>query len=100
MRTLSRDMRAGERRESIANFSSVPLSAKPDTDAPTTTPIKPIIVIFQENCSFDQYFGSYPNVANLPGENPFHALPNTPTVNNLQTAGLLTSNPNSAMRSA
>lgn len=65
-------------------------------ETPTTTPIKHIVVIFQENRSFDQYFATYPFSANLPGENPFHARPDTPTVNGLSTAGLLTSNPNSA----
>ncbi|MGB2593182.1 MAG: alkaline phosphatase family protein, partial [Candidatus Acidiferrum sp.] len=47
----------------------------------TTTPIKHLVIIFQENVSFDHYFGSYPNAMNLKGENPFHADPNTPTVN-------------------
>ena len=27
----------------------------------TTTPIKHVVVIFQENISFDHYFGTYPN---------------------------------------
>src|SRR5208282_5389363 len=27
---------------------------------PTTTPIKHLVVIFQENISFDHYFGTYP----------------------------------------
>ncbi len=27
--------------------------------APTTTPIKHVVVIFQENVSFDHYFGTY-----------------------------------------
>ena len=27
----------------------------------TTTPIKHLVVIFQENVSFDHYFGTYPN---------------------------------------
>ena len=62
----------------------------------TTTPIKHIVVIFQENRSFDQYFASYPFAANLAGEPPFYARPKTPSVNGLLTAGLLTSNPNSA----
>ena len=31
---------------------------------PTLTPIKHIVVIFQENVSFDHYFASYPNAAN------------------------------------
>ncbi len=40
------------------------------------------------------YFGTYPNAANLSGEPVFTAKPNTPGVNGL-TPGLLTSNPNS-----
>jgi len=28
---------------------------------PTETPIDHVIVIFQENVSFDHYFGTYPN---------------------------------------
>jgi phospholipase C len=59
----------------------------------TYTPIKHVVVIFQENVSFDHYFGTYPNAANLPGERPFHAAPATPTVNGLSGA-LLTANPN------
>jgi len=59
---------------------------------PTTTPIKHVVVIFQENVSFDHYFGTYPNAANTSGE-PFHARPGTPSVNGL-TSALLTANPN------
>ena len=77
-------------------LAALPVSAAPVKDAPTTTPIKHIVVIFQENRSFDQYFATYPFAANLTGENPFHARPDTPTVNGLSTAGLLTNNPNSA----
>ena len=29
----------------------------------TATPIKHLVVIFQENVSFDHYFGTYPNAA-------------------------------------
>jgi phospholipase C len=61
----------------------------------TTTPIKHVVVIFQENCSFDHYFGTYPVAANLPGETPFHARPGTPSVNGL-SPGLLQLNPNLA----
>lgn len=61
----------------------------------TTTPIKHIIVIFQENVSFDHYFGTYPQATNPAGEPRFYASPNTPTVNGLSPQ-LLTSNPNSA----
>jgi phospholipase C len=60
----------------------------------TATPIKHLVVIFQENVSFDHYFATYPNAANPPGEPAFHAVPGTPSVNNLVTAHLLTNNPN------
>ncbi len=40
----------------------------------TATPIKHLVVIFQENVSFDHYFGSYPNAQNNAGETPFAAL--------------------------
>jgi phospholipase C len=67
--------------------------ADPD-DFPTNSPIKHVIVIFQENVSFDHYFGTYPFAANLPGETPFHAKDDTPWVNSLLSAGLLDRNPN------
>ncbi len=60
---------------------------------PTTTPIKHLVVIFQENESFDHYFGTYPNAANPTGEPKFVAAPDTPSVNGL-TEALLSSNPN------
>src|SRR5262245_45103855 len=56
----------------------------------TATPIKHLVVIFQENVSFDHYFGTYPHA---PG---FLAKDDTPPVNNLEAAGLLGKNPNSA----
>ncbi len=62
----------------------------------TTTPIKHIVVIFQENVSFDHYFATYPHAANPTGEPAFHARRDTPRVNNLLTGGLLDENPNSA----
>jgi phospholipase C len=66
--------------------------------APTATPIKHLVVIFQENISFDHYFGTYPYAANPKGEPAFYAKPGTPSVNNL-LGGLLTNNPN-ALNSA
>ncbi len=45
----------------------------PSTATTTTTPIKHLIVIFQENISFDHYFATYPNSKNLLDEPPFHA---------------------------
>ena len=67
----------------------------------TSTPIKHVVVLFDENESFDHYFGTYPYAANTDGST-FHAKPGTPKVNGLYSsitskgpAGpLLTSNPN------
>jgi phospholipase C len=69
-----------------------------------TTPIKYVVVIFQENVSFDHYFATYPQALNAPtdpaGTPQWKPLPNTPSVNGLGPAGstatLLTHNPNSA----
>jgi len=62
---------------------------------PTTTPIKHVIVIFDENISFDHYFATYPHATNPQGEPAFHAKDDTPRANNLLSGGLLTENPNS-----
>src|SRR5512142_1351037 len=56
------------------------------------TPIQHLVVIFQENVSFDRYFGTYPNATNTSGE-PFYAIHKKATVNGLSNA-LLTANPN------
>ncbi len=61
----------------------------------TATPIKHLVVIFQENVSFDHYFGTYPNAANAAGEPAFNAAHGTPGVNGL-TDDLLNNNPNTA----
>jgi phospholipase C len=84
----------------------------PPTPTTASAAIKHVVVIFGENISFDHYFGTYPNAANLPGETPFAAataataaaaaaagvagLPATPAnmVNYISTPALLTSNPN------
>jgi phospholipase C len=55
--------------------------------------IQHIVVIFDENISFDHYFATYPVALNPAGEPAFHALPNTPRVDGLNPA-LLTANPN------
>jgi len=62
----------------------------------TTTPIKHLVVIFDENISFDHYFATYPNATNPASEPQFTPLTGTSTVNNLLSGGLLTENPNSA----
>jgi phospholipase C len=67
----------------------------------TSTPIKHLVVLFDENVSFDHYFGTYPYAANTDGTK-FVAKPGTPTVNGLYTkitksgpvGPLLTNNPN------
>ena len=60
----------------------------------TSTPIQHIVVIFQENVSFDHYFATYPHATNPQGQPAFTALEDTPTVNGL-TASMLSLNPNS-----
>jgi phospholipase C len=67
----------------------------------TATPIKHLVVIFDENISFDHYFGTYPYAANTDGS-PFRAKRGTPRVNGLYSkitpsgpvGPLLTANPN------
>jgi phospholipase C len=70
-------------------------SSSSGSTEPSTTPIKHLVVIFQENESFDHYFGTYPNATNPPGEPNFTAKPGTPSINGLGNA-LLTANPNEA----
>jgi phospholipase C len=73
------------------NSNSVPSSPVPTPSRAVN--IQHIVVIFQENVSFDHYFGTYPNALNLPGETPFSALPGTPAVDGLSQS-LLAQNPN------
>lgn len=71
--------------------TAMPAAAEPSSA--TATPIQHVVVIFQENVSFDHYFGTYPVATNPNGEPKFTAAPNTPTVNGLNNA-LLNMNPN------
>jgi len=61
----------------------------------TTTPIQHLVVIFDENISFDHYFATYPYALNPEGEPAFTPAANTPGVNGL-TPGLLENNQNPA----
>jgi phospholipase C len=70
-------------------------SANGQPKSTTATPIQHLVVIFDENVSFDHYFGTYPHALNPAGEPAFTASPTTPSVNGLDQA-LLTHNPNSA----
>src|ERR1700691_119017 len=76
-------------------------SGSPTVTEPSSTSsngnIQHIVVIFQENVSFDHYFGTYPHALNLPGESPFSALPGTPAVDGLSQS-LMLDNPNSRNR--
>jgi len=55
--------------------------------------IRHIVVIYQENVSFDHYFATYPKALNPTGDPVFTALPGTPQVEGL-SGKLLTENPN------
>jgi phospholipase C len=69
----------------------------PPPAAPSAGLIKHVVVIFNENVSFDHYFGTYPNAANLASDaNMFTAAAGTPTniANYLTSPSLLTANPN------
>jgi phospholipase C len=60
----------------------------------TATPVKHLVVIFDENVSFDHYFGTYPVAANTDGTR-FTASRKTPrNIDTLAHAGLLQQNPN------
>jgi phospholipase C len=67
----------------------------------TASPIQHLVIIFQENVSFDHYFATYPVALNPKGEPAFRASDDTPSVNGLGTlidgqpeGVLLTDNPN------
>jgi len=47
--------------------------------------IQHVVVIFDENESFDHYFGTYPNAQNLSGETAFTAAAGTSTPDNYIT---------------
>ncbi len=98
---LSRRTIAAAATVSLALGGAVAASAQPDhhdhgSGGPaTTTPIEHVVVIFQENVSFDHYFATYPTAANPAGEPAFHAQPGTPGVDGLNDGLLAPNNPNS-----
>ena len=71
-----------------------PSAPSPQDAAKTATPIKHLVIIFNENVSFDHYYATYPKATNPPGEPHFVGAPGTPRSNNLVNANLLTKNPN------
>src|SRR5580658_2547681 len=73
-------------------------AAYAQTPAPVAgaaSPIQHLVVIFQENISFDHYFGTYPFATNPEGEPAFYAYQNTPSVNGY-TAATLNNNLNAS----
>lgn len=68
-------------------------AAPPRDTARTATPIKHLVILFNENVSFDHYFGTYPAATNPPGE-PRFVAESEARANTLASAGLLTTNPN------
>ena len=74
-------------------FASPVAAHATSNDYPTSTPIKHVVVIFQENVSFDHYFGTYPSALNPAGEPKFTASADTPSINGL-TNFLKNLNPN------
>jgi len=97
VRTLRHCITATVSTAVILGCASAQATPKPDPAQAfsTATPIKHIVVIFQENVSFDHYFGTYPKATNPAGEPAFHARRDTPTVNGLDDL-LLNHNPNTA----
>jgi phospholipase C len=92
----------------VATATALAANGDRDDRGSTATPIKHLVIIFQENISYDHYFGTYPNAQNNPGETPFKPSKHTPINNNLVTPldvnngfkplvglNLLTNNPNS-----
>jgi phospholipase C len=78
-----------------ANSAATPATAPASSYkvvAPARSPIKHLVVLFDENESFDHYFGTYPHAANTDGSK-FYAKRGTPRVNGLSKS-LLTKNPN------
>jgi phospholipase C len=71
------------------------LSSAVQQSAPPPGKIQHVVVIFQENVSFDHYFATYPKAQNLPGEQAFEAAAGTPSVDGLSGA-LMIDNPNAS----
>ena len=52
----------------LLSLNTETLEAEVASTVKTKTPIKHLVVIFQENVSFDHYFATYPNATNPSGE--------------------------------
>ncbi|MET7905242.1 alkaline phosphatase family protein [Streptomyces sp. NPDC005336] len=74
----------------VAPAWAAPAHQGPDT----ATPVKHVVVIFDENISFDHYFGTYPKAANTDGTKFTPAKDTPKNIDTLAHAGLLKKNPN------
>jgi phospholipase C len=87
--TLTVSVSDGDPAPGCAGMQTAMVTCSGHTDnalaLPTATKIKHLVVIFGENISYDHYFGTYPNAANLTGETTFTAAAGTPASNNLAT---------------
>jgi phospholipase C len=82
----------------IALLSQAAVGARggeaPGRDTGAVTPIQHLVVIYQENVSFDHYFATYPLATNPAGEPAFTASARTPSVNGLNTSLVAPNNTN------
>ena len=82
MRIKRRTLAALAATTMLTTSAGIVASAADRDDKATKTPIKHVVIIFQENASFDHYFATYPDAKNSDGT-PFFAKEDTPTVNGL-----------------
>jgi phospholipase C len=50
-----------------------------ETDSQTATPIQHLVMVMQENHSFDNYFGTYPGADGIPADTQMPVDPNNPS---------------------
>ena len=63
----------------LTTLAGTPAISLAQAPVVTSTPIQHVVVIFQENVSFDHYFGTYPNALNTTRVSRIStAAPNTP----------------------
>jgi len=74
-------------------FASSASTISRQSTVSTTTPIQHLVVIFNENVSFDHYFATYPVATNPKFENKFTLSGPAQSINGL-SGPLLTNNPN------
>ncbi|MEO6798106.1 MAG: alkaline phosphatase family protein [Candidatus Dormibacter sp.] len=70
-------------------------STPPGTDTGGVTPVQHLVVLYQENVSFDHYFATYPHATNPPREPAFEPSLETPSIDGLNDPLTAPNNPNS-----